>query len=102
MEIDRIGEGLRSIEQIFSDSFPITSFQKCKILNLHCNCLSSLKMLPTLHLLTELNLSSNLFTSCDDMQELAMCSSLTSLDLSANKLVYCIVLYYSIVLYSIV
>jgi chromosome segregation ATPase len=55
------------------------------VLNLHGNYLSSLRGLPVLHHLTELNLSSNRFVSCE-LPELAFMSCLKALDLSGNRI----------------
>lgn len=59
---------------------------KCEVLNLHCNKLSSLEGLTmSLNFLTDLNLSSNNFSICD-LPELAFLPALQRLDLSGNKL----------------
>jgi hypothetical protein len=54
-------------------------------INLHCNLLTSLKGLPPFLHLTEINLSSNCFTTCN-LPELGHLPQLQSLDLSGNKI----------------
>ena len=82
-EIDRLGENVEEFEQFgFNEQDPY--FLQCVSLNLHCNRLTHLHGLPKkLSSLTELNLSSNEFTSCD-LPELAFLSCMKILDLSAN------------------
>ena len=84
-EIDRLGENIEEFVQFgFDEQDPY--FLHCISLNLHCNRLTHLHGLPKkLSSLTELNLSSNEFISCD-LPELAFLSCLKTLDLSANRI----------------
>jgi Leucine-rich repeat (LRR) protein len=84
LEIDRIGEGIcdlnyvvliRNEEGLLAEDY--------NLLNLHGNDLNILSGLPRLPFLTELNLSSNKFQTCD-LIELSYLPSLKHLDLSAN------------------
>lgn len=83
-EIDRLGENLPDIAsfRLEEEHLPL-----CRYLNLHCNRLQSLKGLPYSRLsnLTELNLSSNEFSS-SHLPELSYLPSLRILDLNANTL----------------
>ena len=85
LEIDRLGENASHITDF--DLHKIGHLSSCTYLNLHCNRLHSLEGLPhgCLTSLTELNLSSNDFSSgC--LPELSHLPLLRTLDLSANKL----------------
>jgi Leucine-rich repeat (LRR) protein len=84
-EIDRLGENISEIADF--KFHEIQQLPSCTYMNLHCNCLRHLEGLPHKLLigLTELNLSSNDFTSCY-LPELSYLPSLRILDLSANKL----------------
>ena len=78
IECDIIGVGLRDISSLRLD-------RRCEVLNLHGNLLSSIRGLPALSSLRELNLSSNEFVSCD-LPELAFLQGLQVLDLSGNAI----------------
>ena len=85
LEIDRLGEDASNITDF--NLHNILHLSSCTYLNLHCNRLRSLDGLPhsCLTSLTELNLSSNDFSSCC-LPELSHLPLLRILDLSANKL----------------
>ena len=85
IEIDRLGENVLEIADF--KFHEIEQLPSCTYMNLHCNCLQHLGGLPykSLTSLTELNLSSNDFSS-SYLPELSYIPSLRILDLSANKL----------------
>lgn len=85
LEIDRLGEDASHITDF--NLHKIGHLSSCTYLNLHCNRLKSLVGLPHCNLtsLTELNLSSNDFSS-SCLPELSHLPLLKLLDLSANKL----------------
>lgn len=80
MELDLIGQDLSSLQEIQWERA-----ERCESVNVHFNRLTSLRGLPPLTSLTELNLSSNHFKSCD-LPELMKLSALVTLDLSGNKI----------------
>ena len=81
------GEEIESshIDEGISDISRIGSLEGVSILNLHSNKLSSLLGLPRLPMLTDLNLSSNLFSD-SDIEGLSNLPNLRILDLSGNNL----------------
>ena len=85
LEIDRLGEQALHIADFNLQD--IGHLSSCIYLNLHCNRLQSLDGLPYSRLtsLTELNLSSNDFSSAC-LPALSHLPLLRILDLSANKL----------------
>lgn len=85
LEIDRLGEDASHITDF--NLHKIGHLSSCTHLNLHCNRLQTLVGLPHCNLtsLTELNLSSNDFSS-SRLPELSHLPLLRILDLSANKL----------------
>lgn len=85
LEIDRLGEDASHITDF--NLHKIGHLSSCTYLNLHCNRLQTLVGLPHCNLtsLTELNLSSNDFSS-SCLPELSHLPLLKLLDLSANKL----------------
>ena len=81
-ELDLMGQGLKSLDSINFAELPIDGYTS---LNLHFNRLTSLHGLPVLHSLTDINLSSNNFLTCN-LPELAKLTALVSCDLSGNKI----------------
>jgi internalin A len=84
MEVDLISRGFESLDAIELDDD--IDLAQAAVLNLHDNRLESLRGLPEISRLVELNLSSNLFSTCD-LDELTALPSLRSLDLSGNRIV---------------
>ena len=78
-DLDLIATGLRDLRSIHIEERNIS------VLNLHGNFLSHVQGLPMLQNLTELNLSSNRFITCE-LPELAFLPSLVALDLSGNNI----------------
>ena len=108
MEYSRIGEGIANLRDILEDIHAFAAeidssvrvlsqdekgkhrtsnsspLNHIKIINFHCNRISSTDGLPRLQCLTELNLSSNNIFQCEGITELSYLPMLTSLDLSGE------------------
>jgi hypothetical protein len=83
VEFERLCEGISSIDEVLKD---LIQYQNSiTLLNFHGNRLTGTRSFPRMPNLRCINLSSNHIVSCD-MRELPCFASLTSLDLSSNRI----------------